>query len=96
MTRYHTLFIHMECSRSIGHGFDTLTTHIFDYKNHIVSDNTILKRFYYISDILDSSWLSSVSIESMGESCADKKVDYNIFNRKTHLGLKRGEHPRFQ
>ena len=89
MTRYDTMFFCMEWTRSIGHRSDTLTTHISDYKNHRVFDNTILKRFYYISDILDNSWLSSVSIESKGESCADIKVDYSIFNRKTHMGLKR-------
>ena len=86
----------MEWTRSIGHRSDTLTTHISYYKNHRVFDNTILKRFHYISNILDSSWLFSVSIVSMEESCAGMKVDHSIFNRKTHMGVKRGEHPRFQ
>ena len=95
MTRYNTLFPHIKWTRSIGHRSDTSTSHISNYKNHRVFDNTILKRFYYISDILGSSWLSSVSIVSMEESCADMKVDYNIFNRKTHKGVKMGEHPRF-
>ena len=86
----------MEWTRSIGYRSDTLTTHTSDYKNHGVFDNTILKRFYYISNILNSSWLPSVSIASMEESCAGMKFDHSIFNRKTHMGLKRGEHPRFQ
>ena len=46
-------------------------------------------------NILDSSWLFAISIESMGEFCAGMKVVYSIFNRKTHIGLKRGEHPRY-
>ena len=94
MTRYDTVFLHMEWTRSIGHRSNTLTTHISDCKNHKVLDNTILKRFYYVSDILDSFWLFSVSIASMEESCAGMKVDHRIFNRKTHIGAKRGEHPR--
>ena len=96
VTRYNTLFLCMEWTRSVGHGSDTLTTHISDYKNHRVFDNKILKRFYYISDILDSSWLSSVSIASIEELCPGMKLDHNILNRKTHIGVKRGKHPRFQ
>ena len=69
---------------------DTLVTPISDYKNHSVLDNTVLKRFYYLSNILDSSWLPSVSIASMEESCSGMKVDHGIFNRKTHMGLKKG------
>ena len=92
------LFFHVESARSISHRSDTLTftTHISDYKNHRVFDNTVLKRFCYILSILDSSWFSPVSIESMGESFAAAKVAHSIFNRKTHMGLKGGEHPRFQ
>ena len=86
----------MEWTRSIGYRSDTHTTHISNYKNHRVFDNTILKRFYYISDILDISWLSYVSIAPMEESCAGMKVDHSIFNRKIHIGVKRGEHPKFQ
>ena len=86
----------MEWTRSICHKSDTLTSHISDYKNHKVLDNTILKRFYYISNILDSSWLFSVSIASMEESCAGMIVDYSIFNRITHISVKRGQHPRFR
>ena len=86
----------MEWTRSIGHRSDTLTTHISNYKNHRVFDNTILKGFFYISDILNSSWLPPVSIALVEESCAGMKVDHNIFNRKTYMGLKRAEHPRFQ
>ena len=56
MTRYNTLFFHMEWIRSIGHISDTLTTHASIYKNHRVLDNTILKRFYYISNILYSNF----------------------------------------
>ena len=82
MTRYNTLFLHMEWTRSIGHRSDVLTTHISDYKNHRVFDNTVLRRFCYISGILDSSWLFSVSIASVEESCAGMKVDHSIFNRK--------------
>ena len=40
----------------------------------MILDNTNLKRFYYISNILDSSWLSSVSIESMGEILLSQKM----------------------
>ena len=86
----------MEWTRSIDLRSDTLTTHISNYKNHKVLDNMILKGFYYISNILNSSWFSSVSIALMEESCAGMKVAYSIFNRKTHMGLKKGEHPRFQ
>ena len=82
MTRYNTLFFDMEWTRSIGYRSYTLTTHASIYKNHRVFDNTILKRFYYISNILDSSWLSCVSIESMGEFCTGAKFDYSIFNIK--------------
>ena len=78
VTRYDALFLHMEWTRSIGHRSDTLTSHISNYKNHRVFDNTILKRFYYISNILDSSQLSPFIIESMGESCVDVKVDHSI------------------
>ena len=46
-------------------------------------------------NILDSSWLSPVSIVSMGEKIASAKDDHSIFNRKTCMGLKKGEHPRF-
>ena len=79
MTRYNALFFHIEWIRSIGYRSDTLTTHAFVYKNHMVLDNIILKRFYYISNNLDSSWLSSVSIESTGEFCAGAKVGHIIF-----------------
>ena len=57
----------MEWTRSIGYRPDTLTTHTSIYKNHRVLDNTILKGFYYMSNILDSSWFSPVNIESMEE-----------------------------
>ena len=66
------------------------------YRIVLVTDNTILKTFYYIANILDSSWLFSVSTASMEESCAGMKVNHSIFNRKTHIGVKRGKHPRFQ
>ena len=67
MTRYNTLFFHMEWTKSVGYRPDTLTTHASIYKNHRFLNNTNLKRFYYISNILDSSWFSPVHIESMGE-----------------------------
>ena len=67
MTRYNTVFFRMEWIRSNGYRSETLTKHASIYKNHMILDNTILKGFYYISDILDSSWLPSVSIVSMGE-----------------------------
>ena len=57
----------MEWIRSIGYRPDTLTKYASVYKNHRGLDNTNLKRFYYISNILDSSWLSPVNIESMGD-----------------------------
>ena len=47
-------------------------------------------------NILDSSWFSPVSTESMGEFCADARVAHSIFNRKTHMGLEGVEHARFQ
>ena len=74
----------MEWTKSIVHRSDTPTTHASDYKNHRVFDNTILKRFHYISNSLDSCQLFPVSIESMGKSCAGIEVDHSIFNRKTH------------
>ena len=80
----------MEWTRSIGHRSDTLTTHASIYKNHRIFDNTNLKRFYYISNILDSSWLLPINIESMGKFCAGEKVDYSIFNTKTCIGLSKG------
>ena len=61
----------------------------------MILDNTNLKENNYISNILHSSWLSPVNIESMGENFAFAKDDYSIFNRKTSVGLKRVEHPRF-
>ena len=62
----------------------------------MILDNTILKGFYYISNILDSSWFSPFSIGSMGRSCVGTKVDHSIAIEKILIGLKRGEHPRFQ
>ena len=48
MTRYNTLFFHMEWSLT------TLTTHISDYKNHRIFDNTFLKDFI----IYQTSWIA--------------------------------------
>ena len=79
----------MEWTHSIGYRPDTLTKHASIYKNHVILDNINLKRFYHISNILDSSWLSPVSIVSMGENFASVKIDHSIFNRKTCMGLKR-------
>ena len=45
----------MESARSISHRSDTLITHVSNYKSHRDFDNTILERFYYISNILDGS-----------------------------------------
>ena len=73
---------------------NTLSTHTSDYKNHMILYNTNLERFYYISNILDSSWFIPVSIESMGENFASMNFDHSIFNRKACVGLKRNEHPR--
>ena len=66
----------MQRTRSIGHRPDTLTliTLVSDYKNHRVSDHMNLKGFYYISNILDSSWFSPVNIESMGEILLYQKM----------------------
>ena len=55
----------------------------------MVLDNIILKRFYYISNILDSSWLSSVSIESVGKIFASAKVDHSISKEK-HVWVSKG------
>ena len=54
-------------ARSISQRSGTLTTHTSNYKNHVIIDNTVFKQNIYIFDNVDSSWLSSVSIESMGE-----------------------------
>ena len=54
-------------ARSIIHRSDILTTLISVYKNHMILDKTNLNENNYISDNIDSSWLSPVSIESMGE-----------------------------
>ena len=71
------------------------STHASIYKNHRILDNIILKIFYYISDILDSSQLSSVSIESMGKFCAGVKVDHCISIEKHVWVSKGGDYPRF-
>ena len=92
ITRYNTLFFHIEWTRSISYRPNTLTTHASIYKNHRVLHNTNLKRCYYISNILDNSWLSPVNIESMGENFASVKVDHKIFNSITWMGLKKGDH----
>ena len=83
----------MEWTRFICNRSDTLTTHVSTTK--MLLDNTYLKENNYILSILDSSWLSPVKIESMGENFGSVKVDQSIFNRKTSVGLKRVEHPRF-
>ena len=54
---------------SIVHRSDTLKILISVYKNHLILDNTGFNRNNYISDNIDSSWLSPISIESMGETC---------------------------
>ena len=33
-------------ARSIGHRSDTLTTHVSNYKNHMILDNTILNKIF--------------------------------------------------
>ena len=70
----------MEWARSIGNRPSTLITitQNSNYKNHMILDNTILKRFCYILNILDSSSLFPFCIGSMGESCVGTKVDDSI------------------
>ena len=68
----------MESAKYIGHRSNSLITHASAYKNIHMYYNAILERFYYISIILDGSWLSPFSIGSMGESCVGTEVDHSI------------------
>ena len=70
----------MEWAKSIGNIPDTLIiiTQTCVYKNHMILDNTILKRFCYILNILDTLGYLPFYIRSMGESCIGVKVDHSI------------------
>ena len=61
----------------------------------MILDNTNFNENIYIFHNIDSSWLSPVSIESMGESFAIVKGDSIVFNGKTCMGLQEGEHLSF-
>ena len=74
---------HKKSFRSIGCRSDILTTHIsIDINNHSYY-NAILKGFYYILIIFVDQWVSSVSIESMGEFCVGMKIVYSISTEKS-------------
>ena len=44
-----------------------LITHVYGYKNHMILDNTIIIENVYISDNIAGSWLSPISIGSIGK-----------------------------
>ena len=57
-------------SRSFIHRSDTLTTNIYDYKNHTILYNKSI----YISNNMADFWPLSVNIESMGNILLLRKI----------------------
>ena len=81
-----------ESTRSIGHRFGTLSTHIpIDQKNHS-NYNANLERFYYTLKIFADHWVSSDNIESMEESCLGAKIVHSISIEK-HVWVSKGVDP---
>ena len=87
MLLFFLLLLLRESARSIGHRSDTLTTHIPIYHNNHSYYKTILERFYYKLNILDSSQLSPFCIGSMGESGVNVKFVHSISIEKYVLVL---------